>query len=66
MNHQKIAKKLRILRGSRPMSEVATACGISISALGMYELGKRTPRDEIKVKLARYYKTTVEHIFFAT
>ena len=66
MNHQEIAKRLKKLRGGRTASEVANACGISNSALAMYEAGARIPRDEIKVKLARYYKTTVEQIFFAS
>lgn len=34
------------------------------SALGMYETEKRVPRDTIKVKLAAYYKTSVQWIFY--
>lgn len=52
-------------RGKRSRHEVAEAVGISLSALTMYELGKRIPRDEIKVRLARYYETSVEALFFA-
>lgn len=59
-----IGSTLRKLRGKAPRSAVADACGISISALTMYETGKRIPRDEIKVKLARFYGRTVESIFF--
>lgn len=59
-----IGSTLRKLRGKVPRSEVADACGISISALTMYETGKRIPRDEIKVKLASFYGRTVESIFF--
>ena len=59
-----IGSTLRKLRGKTPRSAVADACGISISALTMYETGKRIPRDEIKVKLARFYGRTVESIFF--
>lgn len=59
-----IGSTLRKLRGKAPRSVVADACGISISALTMYETGKRIPRDEIKVKLARFYGRTVESIFF--
>lgn len=44
--------------------EVCKVCGISRSALTMYETGERIPRDEIKVKLARFYNTNVESIFF--
>ncbi len=59
-----IGKKLTALRGDSSQEEVAKAVGISVSALSMYETGNRIPRDEIKVKLARYYKSTVEAIFF--
>lgn len=58
-------KRLVGLRGEKRREEVANAVHISVSALAMYELGTRTPRDEIKVALARYYGTTVERIFFA-
>ena len=60
-----VGERLRNLRGDIPMQTVADAVGISVSALGMYEIGQRIPRDEIKVKLARYYETTVETLFFA-
>ena len=66
MNRQEIAKKLKVRRGNRTIAEVSEACNISNSALAMYEAGKRIPRDEIKVKLARYYKTTVEKLFFTS
>lgn len=59
-----IAEKLRKLRGKRHRVDVANACGITVSALTMYETGKRIPRDEIKVALARYYKRSVQYIFF--
>lgn len=60
-----VAKRLVDLRGNKPRTEVALANGISVSALAMYETGKRIPRDEIKLSLARYYKTSVEYIFFS-
>ena len=61
-----VGKKLSTLRGSKTQERVANDCGISVSALAMYESGKRMPRDEIKVKLARYYNTTVEALFFTS
>lgn len=64
MNRKKIAKKLVKLRGARSQDEVAKSIGISASALSMYEKGERIPRDEIKVKLAKYYEESVESIFF--
>lgn len=56
--------KLRELRGDRTQQEVAQALGISKSALAMYEQDKRTPRDEVKIKLARFYGKTVQFIFY--
>lgn len=60
-----VGGRLRELRGKIPMQTVADANGISVSALGMYETGKRIPRDEIKVRLAQYFGTTIEALFFA-
>lgn len=65
MNKEKIASKLVNLRGEKSREEVSKTIGISISALQMYENGQRIPRDEIKLKLAKYYKVTVDSIFFA-
>ena len=64
MNRKAIAKRLILLRGNRSREEVAKACGISISALAMYEQGERIPRDDIKIKIASYYNRTVDFIFF--
>lgn len=61
-----IAKKLVELRGEKSRADVATALGISISALQMYEIGERVPRDEIKSKIAHFYKKSVQSIFFAS
>lgn len=65
MDSEKIAQTLVELRGARPRSEVATALGVSVSALAMYETGARIPRDETKRKIAQYYEKTVEEIFYA-
>lgn len=66
MNAILIGKKLAELRGERSQETVANAVGISISALSMYETGNRIPRDEVKVRLAKYYQTSVQKIFFAS
>lgn len=60
-----IGKKLVELRGDKTLDEVTKAVGISISALSNYEKGTRIPRDEIKIKLAQYYGTSIEALFFA-
>lgn len=65
MDSEKIAKTLIELRGERPRSEVATALGVSVSALAMYETGARIPRDETKRKIAQFYDKSIEKIFYA-
>lgn len=64
LDKQKIGKKLKMLRGQKSQEVVAKDLNISISALSMYECGERIPRDEIKIKIANYYDTTVNDIFF--
>ena len=64
MNKDAIANRLIELRGSKSREDVATACDISVSALAMYEQGQRIPRDDIKIRLASYYKRTVQFIFY--
>ena len=59
-----IGQHLRELRGSRPQVEVAGAIGITTMALSQYETDKRVPRDSIKIKLADFYKISVESLFF--
>lgn len=57
--------KLKALRGERSQQAVADEVGITKSALSMYERDERTPRDEVKIKLANYYGETVQAIFFS-
>ena len=64
MDAVKIGERLKTLRGSRSQKEVADACGVTDMAISLYESGERTPRDEIKIRLAKYFNTTVEAIFF--
>lgn len=61
-----IAKRLTELRqkNQKTQQEVASALGLSVSAIAMYEAGVRVPRDEVKLALAQYYQTTVGYIFF--
>lgn len=62
---KRMASKLKKLRNKKDAGEVAKACKISRSSLGMYETGKRIPRDDVKVRIAKYYNTSVQEIFFA-
>lgn len=63
-----IAAKLVALRTKKgdTIAQAAKAMNISTSALGMYETGKRVPRDEVKVALASYYGVSIEDLFFAS
>ena len=64
MNSKKIGEILLELRGNVKREVVANAIGTSVSALAMYEQGNRIPKDEIKIRIAKYYNKTVEEIFF--
>lgn len=59
-----VAERLIQARGDLRRDEVARAVGVSVSALSMYECGQRIPRDSVKIRLANYYKTTVQQLFF--
>lgn len=57
-------RRLQELRGGRTRDEVAQANNISVSALTMYELGQRNPRDDVKCSLAEFFGVRVSDIFF--
>lgn len=65
MDAKKIGKRIRDLRGETSVPELANAIGSSVSAIFMYESGERIPRDEVKIKLARYFGVSIESLFFA-
>jgi len=64
LNPSIIAKRLVELRGEETRENVAAAVGVSISAISMYENGERIPRDDVKIRFAKYYKKSVQEIFF--
>lgn len=59
-----IGRRLANLRGGQTQSEVAKEIGVCVSAINNYENGVRIPRDDIKIRLAKYFGVTVESIFF--
>lgn len=65
MDAKKIGKRIRELRGETSAPEFAKAIGSSVSAIFMYESGERIPRDEVKIKIARYFGVSIESLFFA-
>jgi DNA-binding XRE family transcriptional regulator len=46
------------------ISEAASQIGISHGMLAMMETRKRKGSDETKIKIARFYKKSVEELFF--
>lgn len=65
MSPVSIGSRIRNLRGTESQQTLAAKLGISKSALAMYERGERIPRDEVKVRIARYFNVSLEEIFFA-
>ena len=71
MSKEKIDMKaagqiMRKLRGIRTKTGVSRELDIPYSTYSSYEAGTRTPSGMVKEKLANYYGTTVNAIFFAT
>ena len=64
MDGKTIGHKLRALRGEMDAKTVADALGISTSALFMYERGERIPRDQIKKRIAQYFRPECRRNFF--
>lgn len=64
MNPKKIGEKIKTLRGEMPQETFANLLGISTSAISMYENGERVPKDEIKIKIAKFFGVSVGEIFF--
>ena len=60
MNPKIMGKKLKELRGKRSVTEVAKAVNVSHSSISMYEIGERIPRDDVKIKLAKYFGVSVD------
>lgn len=60
-------EKLYNLRKKRgeTQADVAKSVGISVSAYGLYEAGQRTPRDDVKKRIADHFNRTVQFIFFS-
>lgn len=55
---------LRKLRGERTQEEIATALGVTKSSWAMYERDERVPRDEVKIRIAKYFGKSVEELFY--
>lgn len=59
-----VGERLRALRGERTQEEISKELGITKSSYAMYERGERTPRDEDKVRISKYYGVSVQELFY--
>lgn len=59
-------EKLRKLRTDNGLTTqcIAETFGCAKSAWYMYERDERVPRDELKIKIADFFKLTVQEIFY--
>lgn len=64
MTAKEIGNRLRALRNTRTIAQVAEETGLKLSALSNYEQGLRIPRDNAKCRLAEYYGVDVGSLFF--
>lgn len=65
MDRIAVGKRLRALRGDKTLEEVAKALKVTSMAVSLWERGERIPNDDIKIKIAAYYNTSVTALFFA-
>jgi len=59
-----VRHKLIELRGDKTITEVAKELQITRQMLSAIESGIRTPSLDLARKIAKYYGTTIEDIFF--
>lgn len=64
--NRKLGNKLKRLRVNSGMSrkQLADMFGLTVSAVGMYEQGRRTPSDDIKIKYSRMFDKSIDELFF--
>ncbi len=61
---EKIAKRIREIRGERTQKEFGELLGVTPMAVSLYETGDRLPSYEKMIKIAELGKSTVQDIFF--
>lgn len=62
----KLHNRIRVLRAEHQMSQeqLAEAIGVSRKTISTIEVGRFTPSVVIALCIARYFKVTVEEIFY--
>ena len=65
-DNKTVGDRIKALRKKKNYSQetLAKMIGVAVSTICMYETGKRSPRDEIKVKIANALGKSVNYIFF--
>lgn len=60
--------KITALREKNNISKrtLAEALGVSINTIDSYEQGERVPRDEMKVKISKYFNVSVLDLFYSS
>ena len=64
MQTESTPQLLRKLRGKKSVKEVSKALGISEQSIYAYERGTRTPNDEKKKRIAKYYNRGIRFLFY--
>ena len=64
IDKEKVAKKLRELRGNIPRKSLAKILGVGPSAIRNYENGLRTPEQNVKLRYSLFFNVKVDDIFF--
>ena len=61
-----VAERIKEARAKNGYSveDVAKGCGVTVSAVQMYECGQCIPRDSIKIEMAKFFGMTVQDLFF--
>lgn len=67
MNQKEIGDKIRELRlnNKESQEEVCKKLGVSQVAWSKYEAGEIIPRDEMKIKIAEHYGSSVQSLFYS-
>lgn len=59
-----IGDRLKYARGDRSQAEVAEGVGLSVMAISKFESDQIKPSYDTMLKLARYFHTSADKLFF--
>lgn len=61
-----IGERLKSLREEKDIMQrdLADMLGVSTSAVSMYEIGERVPKDWVKKRYSEIFNKTIDEIFF--